>query len=341
MPLINAHTHLELSDMGHLLPEPSAVFIEWISGLAGHATRRTPETIRAACEAGVEELLAAGTTHVGDISASGLSVEPLVRSGLEGIVWIEVLGIINKRAYARLEFVKGYVDELREMAANSAIRIGLTLHTPYSVHPELWEPALRWVEAEALPLSVHAAESPGEWEVFTKGTGSFRLFEAKRAASRAPSRFRTPVSYLAQKTWPILPARLGQQLGKLGIRYLPSPMMTPLAYLEQKGVLDLKPLLVHMVQVTDDDIERVRRSGATVIHCPRSNQRLQCGRMPLEKYISAAVPVLLGTDSRTSSPSLDVAEEGAFAKALHAGIVPSHVIDTMMQDVETFEAHYG
>jgi hypothetical protein len=125
--------------------------------------------------------------------------------------------------------------------------------------------------------------------------------------SRAPSRLRTPVSYLAQKTWPILPARLGQQLSKLGIPYLPSPMMTPLAYLEQKGVLDLKPLLVHMVEVTDDDIERVRRSGATVIHCPRSNQRLQCGRMPLEKYINAAVPVLLGSDSRTSSPSLDVA----------------------------------
>ena len=106
MPLINAHTHLELSDKGHLLPEPSAEFIAWISRLAGHATRRPPEVIRAACEASVEELLAAGTSNVGNISPSRLSVEPLVRSGRKGIVWLEVLRIMMERGLAPLELVK-------------------------------------------------------------------------------------------------------------------------------------------------------------------------------------------------------------------------------------------
>ena len=340
MPLINAHTHLELSDKGHLLPEPSAEFIAWISRLAGHATRRPPEVIRAACEAGVKELLAAGTTHVGDISASGLSVEPLVRSGLKGIVWLEVLGITMERGRARLEFVKRYVDELREIAANSPIHLGITLHSPYSVHPDLWEPTLRWIEAEKLPLCVHAAESPGEWEVFTRGTGTFRVFETKLFLSRFPIRLQRPARTLAEVGKPLLRPILLRQLRKWGLPYLPSPHTTPVAYLESKGVLNLKPWLVHMVQVSDDDIKRVQRSGATIVHCPRSNQRLQCGRMPLEKYLAANIPVLIGTDSRASSPSLDVREEVALARTWHDGKVEANAIERMARDKVRFEAHY-
>ena len=32
--------------------------------------------------------------------------------------------------------------------------------------------------------------------------------------------------------------------------------------------------------------ESIRRSGSPVVHCPRSNLRLRCGRMPLEKLIN-------------------------------------------------------
>lgn len=305
MTVVNAHTHLELSDQGHVLPETSEEFVGWITKIIGHSTRRTPEVIRVACERGIEELLTAGTTHVGDISASGLSVEPLARSGLQGIVWIEILGNVLERGQERLAFVQGWLDGLREQAANSPIRVGVTLHATYSLHPALWEPALRWLEAEALPLCIHAAESPAEWEVFTQGTGPFVSFAER-----------------------------------IGIPDLPRPMMTPIAYLEERGALSLRPLLVHMVQVSDEDIARVQRSGARVVHCPRSNQRLECGRMPLEKYLAAGVPVLLGTDSRASSPSLDVREEAEVARQWHAGHVPAGTVDTLLRDAATFEAHY-
>jgi hypothetical protein len=45
-----------------------------------------------AIEAAIETLIVAGTVAVGDISATGLSVEPLLRSGLAGVVYLEVLG---------------------------------------------------------------------------------------------------------------------------------------------------------------------------------------------------------------------------------------------------------
>jgi len=341
MTLINAHTHLELSDKGHLLPEPSAEFMAWLSTLAGHAAR-SPDVIQAACEAGVEELLAAGTTHVGDISASGLSVEPLVRSGLKGIVWLEILGITMEIGLARLEFVKRYVHKLRETAANSPIHLGITLHAPYSLHPGLWEPTLRWIEAEKLPLCVHVAESPGEWQVLTRGTGTFRLFETNLFTSHLSPRLRWIARLLAKRAPFLLRPILLRQLRKLGLPYLPSPYMTPIAYLESKGVLNLnlKPLLVHVVHVTDEDIQRIKESKATLVHCPRSNQRLQCGRMPLEKYLAAEIPVLIGTDSRASSPSLDVREEVTLARQWHEGKVEARVIEQMVRNVALFEGHY-
>jgi aminodeoxyfutalosine deaminase len=303
--LINAHTHLEHSDKGDQCPTAPMEFTAWISGLIKSNQGRTPEQSHAACELGIEELLAAGTTHVGDISATGFSVAPLARSGLKGIVWLEVLGPTMEVGLTRLEFVKEYVYDLREQAANSPIHVGATLHSPYSLHPDLWDPALRWVEEEALPLCVHLAESPAEWEVLTEGTGPMRLFAEQR-----------------------------------GIPSLPFPQQTPVEYLEGKGVLGFKPLLVHMVEVTDEDVQLVARSGATVVHCPRSNERLACNRMPLEKYLAAGVPVLLGTDSRASSPSLDVREEIEFATQLHAGIVAPELLEQMATDVATFERHY-
>lgn len=89
----------------------------------------------------------------------------------------------------------------------------------------------------------------------------------------------------------------------------------------QLGVLAARPLLVHAVHVTKDDIKLIAKSGCALVHCPRSNTLLSCGRMPFEDYLAAGVPVYLGTDSRASSPDLDVRAEAKFAQRLHASLV--------------------
>jgi cytosine/adenosine deaminase-related metal-dependent hydrolase len=53
--------------------------------------------------------------------------------------------------------------------------------------------------------------------------------------------------------------------------------------------------------------------------------------MPLERYLDAGVKVYLGTDGLCSSPSLDVADEAAFAKRLHAGYVDPKRIDNLAE----------
>ena len=72
-----------------------------------------------------------------------------------------------------------------------------------------------------------------------------------------------------------------------------------------------------MVHVTEEDVRTVQRSGCVVVHCPRSNEALECGRFPWELYARHGVTVAIGTDSRGSSPSLSVVEEVAAARRLH------------------------
>lgn len=78
-------------------------------------------------------------------------------------------------------------------------------------------------------------------------------------------------------------------------------------------------LAVHCVDVDADDIALLRRSGATVVLCPRSN-RFITGRLPpFEALLAAGIPLAVGTDSLVSSPSLaPLADVGLLRRAFPA-----------------------
>jgi len=68
-------------------------------------------------------------------------------------------------------------------------------------------------------------------------------------------------------------------------------------------------LVVHAVDVDGEDLAALRRSGATVVLCPRSNLHVS-GRLPdLPRLLGAGIPLAVGTDSLASSPSLAPLEE--------------------------------
>lgn len=295
--MINSHAHLELGCLAHLCPpEGGAAFVPWIIRLINARRELAPQGLtpyRAAVEAGIAALRASGTEIVGDITATGESVEPLLDSGLRGCVYYEVLGLNRDEALNRLDQARQRINEWRKR--EGAMRVGITVHAPYSCHPDLFREAARWCIAESVPLCIHAAESPAETQLLAWRMGDFLEF---------------------QRTF--------------NLPDFSSPGQWPIAYLEDLGVLEAKPLLVHCVEVSEADIARIARSGSTVAHCPRSNQRLRCQRMPLEKFLAAGVPVLLGTDSLASSPSLDIREEAEAAIQLHAGYVPAESIQDLL-----------
>jgi cytosine/adenosine deaminase-related metal-dependent hydrolase len=294
-PLTNAHTHLELTDLAYLCPGEPASIVSWMGRLAWNLRKLSKAQVQASIEHGIAQLQACGTTHLGDITRTWLSIEPLMTSGLYGVVYLEVMGYNKDKAFRRLEQAKIEIRKARQYPGYGTMQVGLSLHAPYSCHPDLLRAGAEWCRAEDVPLCIHAAESQAETDFLLSGK------------------------------LPLVKGVVASLVKKI-LSFPASPGLRPILYLDRLGVLAARPLLVHAVHVTKDDINLIAKSGCAVVHCPRSNDLLSCGRMPLEDYLAAGVPVYLGTDSRASSPDLDIRAEAHFAQRLHENLVEAQEI---------------
>lgn len=92
------------------------------------------------------------------------------------------------------------------------------------------------------------------------------------------------------------------------------PRKRPVQQAAELGLLDETTLAVHCVRVTDEDIDTIRQSGATVCLCPRSNEFIGVGQAPWAKWLSSGTPLCLGTDSLASNYDLDLFNEAVYLK---------------------------
>jgi cytosine/adenosine deaminase-related metal-dependent hydrolase len=244
----------------------------------GRAGRRGVEAARA----GLRELRTAGVTTFGDIVTDEATMRFLLdQQGLRGVAYWEVFAPDPADADAAFDDAVAKLRAFRALERPDGLRVGLSPHAPHSVSAPLLTRLARLAEANDLPLQIHVAESPAETRLHERGDGPLR-----------------------------------ELLGPLLASWRPSGR-SPVGYLDELGVLDARPTLVHGVEVDDRDVGRIQRAGATVVHCPRSNEALGCGRFPWETYARHGVTVAIGTDSRGSSPSLDVQEEVMAARRAH------------------------
>jgi 5-methylthioadenosine/S-adenosylhomocysteine deaminase len=80
----------------------------------------------------------------------------------------------------------------------------------------------------------------------------------------------------------------------------------PLARLDALGLVNANLIAVHATQLTDAEVELLATSGASVVHCPRSNLKLASGLCPVERLRAAGANVALGTDGAASNNRLDL-----------------------------------
>lgn len=88
--------------------------------------------------------------------------------------------------------------------------------------------------------------------------------------------------------------------------------MRPAEYLDKLGLISQKAMVAHCCWLSDREIKLLSERGATVLHCPVSNQKLHTGKMPLSKMLKEGVNVSLGTDGCASNNNLDLFEEMKF-----------------------------
>jgi cytosine/adenosine deaminase-related metal-dependent hydrolase len=290
--LLNAHTHLDLTHIGPRPHDPAQGFGPWID-MIRRERLSDPAAIAKSVARGVELLRAGGTVAVGDIAGavrgrpSRAALEALRATGMPGVSYIEYFGLTAKRAEllgALAEVVAGE----REVSASAAqrVRLGLQPHAPYSVSLVGYAIAIEAARLgdgggeeglAGVPMCSHVAESLDERELIVHQRGPLRT--ALSAIVGDPSDWidqfgvaESPVAHVLRAGWPGRPAGLA----------------------------------VHLNDLADADIARLREAGVVAVYCPRSSAYFAAerhfGPHRYRDLLAAGVPVALGTDSIVNLP---------------------------------------
>ncbi|MCX7849929.1 amidohydrolase family protein [Thermus sp.] len=255
-----------------LLPRYQGPFAGFLPHVVAHRGLRGLEGARE----GLRALVASGVGAFADIVFKDEVMDFLLaESPLPGVAFYEVFAPDPLEAEEVFQRVKAKVEAWRKREGK--VRVGLSPHAPYSVSPPLLGRLAQYARAEGIPLMVHAGESREEVDFLLRGTGPLAALHQRFSS--------TP--------WD-------------------PPGLTPVRHLHALGVLGPTTLLVHGVQVDEEEVGLLAETGTKVVLCPRSNRGLEVGEAPIPLYARYGVELALGTDSRASSPDLDVKEEARF-----------------------------
>ena len=313
--LVNAHTHLELSYLRDQVP-PESSFTMWARHIIAerrkrlHMPGRDP-VVLSAIDAAIDESVRCGTAVVGEIT-NGLFItyEKLAASPLAGVVFWELLGFNLKGDFDKI--VADAVASLGELPASDSVRPSLAAHAPYSVAPLFFQAIKKAVaKMPFVPCSVHLAEGEEEVQLLKTGDGPWKA--------------------------------IMKDIGAWNHEWTP-PGVGPLKYLDDMGFIDNRLLVVHGVQMSAADLERLKERGATLVTCPRSNGHTGAGLPPIADFFESGVRIAIGTDSLASSPDLSVFAEIATLHALAPSVPSASLLESATIEGARalgFDADYG
>lgn len=84
---------------------------------------------------------------------------------------------------------------------------------------------------------------------------------------------------------------------------------SPIELLDRTGFLGPSASVIHGIHVSDDDVSRLARSGATVVSCPTAEGNLGDGYFPAMSYAEADVAIAIGSDSQARIDPFEEARE--------------------------------
>lgn len=226
------------------------------------------------------------------------SVQDLIKSGNLYVGDISTLGItksiIEDSALNGICFHEFLGSDILPtfIQKNDSVSFSVAGHAPHTTSPQLLKVLKKRSKSEGLPFSIHVAESDDESEFINERKGQWADFLTSRG--------------IDWSSWDI-----GSK--------------TPIAYVNDMGLLDPLTIVIHLLTVNDKDVEILARSKTKVCVCPRSNQNLH-GKFPdIEKMITVGIQPALGTDSLASCDSLNVFDEMIFVKKQYPGLDPATI----------------
>ena len=92
---------------------------------------------------------------------------------------------------------------------------------------------------------------------------------------------------------------------------------TPVEHLAELGLLAPNVVACHCVELTENDIDQLRRFDVKVAHNAESNMKLASGVAPIPRLIKEGICVGMGTDGCASNNDLDLFQEMDSVAKLH------------------------
>jgi 5-methylthioadenosine/S-adenosylhomocysteine deaminase len=281
--LVNTHTHLELMALRGLVT--GTAFSRWIMTIRRIKDGLPPGSFRAAARWGVLESFAHGISTIGDTGSTGEAARAMADLGARGVAYQEVFGPDSAQLGASLALLEDALRAL-EPCESKRVAVGVSPHAPYTVSEPLLAAVAARADREQRRIAMHIGESAEERLFVEEGRGPF----ADHLRSR------------------------GIPVAAHGV--------SPIAWALRGGLEAVQPLLIHCVHGDPHDFAAAARCGASIAHCPWSNQLLGNGRAPLQLMKDAGVNVGVGTDSVAAGNTLDLFAEQRLA-ATGASLTPN------------------
>jgi len=152
----------------------------------------------------------------------------------------------------------------------------VAIHSPYSVHPVLLRESLKIANEEGLITTAHFLESKAEKEWLENSSGDFLTFFEEF--------FKTT-----------------------------KPVNTIDGFLDS---FQTPTLFTHATQAEKKELDKINKNNHTIIHCPRSNRLLNCGKLDIKNVKK----LLIGTDGLSSNYSLNILDELKAAVMMHSDV---------------------
>jgi aminodeoxyfutalosine deaminase len=300
---VNAHTHIDLGAGSPIELREHEDMVDWLLRVVKTRKRSTDESQQDVKDALIA-LRSTGTGIIADVSQNPRVIHTMAEYGMGGNVAMEFFHPAlwspneNSPFWDRTQPLWDHFTHAIEQFGHEALTLGLSPHSPYNVSKSAWQALLEHLQ----PPFVHAHMAEFDEEI--------RYLNAQESR----------IHHLHETL--------------LGRRFIPESTLD--AYLDT-ALWSPRGLFVHGAELTQNDALKLNGiNRLSLVSCPRSNLHLHGKTITTEILKTLRNPVILGTDSALSCPSLDIRDEArAFCAQHHWDWEPSKVLHKITLDAAT------
>ena len=276
--LVNAHTHLEFSRLTQPLGQPGIKFTDWVRLIVGQRTEANqsdPQSKQQTIVEGIQKSFRAGVWAIGDIATDPVGENAYLaaehQTPVHTTVFLEQLG--RKQELLEQQSSQLDVHLLKNDLVPESFACGASPHATYSVAWGLLDQICSAANQHQSPVAMHVAETKAERQLCESATGDFvELLQDFGAWD--------PETFVPRRSIKAFLGRLSQAS---------------------------RSLVVHGNYLDSSELDLIQRNkNMSIVFCPRTHQYFQHSPYPLQQMLQRQINVAVGTDSRASSPDLNL-----------------------------------